>query len=126
MLHNWLVAADERMASHLVLLDYRKAFDHVDHIVRINKCKMYGLPGFIIRWIGDFLCDRSQSVRLGQELSDWVHLKASIPQGTWLRPLLFVILMNDLNFMCYLQVHGRHHINSRGSASSMQSIMVLC
>ena len=68
MVHNWLVAADERMASHVVLLDYRKAFDHVDHTELVNKCKMYGLPGFIIRWIGYFISDRSQRVRLGQEL----------------------------------------------------------
>ena len=31
MVHTWLLTAEERKASHVVLLDYRKAFDHVDH-----------------------------------------------------------------------------------------------
>ena len=75
MVHTWLLAAEERKASHVVLLDYRKAFDHVDHTVLVNKCKTYDLPNFIIRWLCAFLSDRSQRVRLGQELSDWVMLK---------------------------------------------------
>ena len=81
MVHTWLLAAEERKASHVVLLDYRKAFDHVDHTVLVNKCKTYDLPNFIIRWLCAFLSDRSQRVRLGQELSDWVMLKGSVPQG---------------------------------------------
>ena len=42
MVHNWLVTAEQKMASHVVLLDCRKAFDHVDHRVLVNKCKMFG------------------------------------------------------------------------------------
>ena len=34
-----LLAAEERKASHVVLVDYRKAFDHVDHTVLVIKCK---------------------------------------------------------------------------------------
>ena len=72
MVHTWLLTAEERKASHVVLLDYRKAFDHVDHTVLVTKCRSYNLPNFIIRWLCAFLSDRSQRVRLGQELSDWV------------------------------------------------------
>ena len=72
MVHTWLLTAEERKASHVVLLDYRKAFDHVDHTVLVTKCKSYNLPNFIIRWLCAFLSDRSQRVRLCQELSDWV------------------------------------------------------
>ena len=85
MLHTWLLTAEERKASHVVvLLDYRKAFDYVDHTVLVTKCKSYILPNFIIRWLCAFLSDRSQKVRLGQELSDCVSLKGSVPQGSWL------------------------------------------
>ena len=97
MVHTWLLAAEERKASHVVLLDYRKAFDHVDHTVLVNKCKGYDLPNFIIRWLCAFLSDRSQRVRLGQELSDWVMLKGSVQQGSWLGPLLFIVLIDDLH-----------------------------
>ena len=100
MVHNWLLAAEERKVSHVVLLDYRKAFDHVDHSVLISKCKSFDLPNFIIRWLCAFLSNRSQRVRLGRKLSDWVGLKGSIPQGSWLGPLFFIILINDLHPPC--------------------------
>ena len=64
MVHTWLLTTEERKASHVVLLDYRKAFDHVDHTVLVTKCKSYNLPNFIIRWLSAFLFDRSQRVRL--------------------------------------------------------------
>ena len=101
MVHTWLFTAEERKASYVVLLDNRKAFDHVDHTVLFTKCKSYNLPNFIIRWICAFLSDRSQRVRLGQELSDWVSLKGSVPQGSWLRPLLFIVLIDDRTPMYY-------------------------
>ena len=55
MVHAWLLTVDERKASHVVLLDYRKVFDHLDHTVLVTKCKSYNLPNFIIRWLCAFL-----------------------------------------------------------------------
>ena len=100
MVNTWLLAAEERKASTVVLLDYRKTFDNVDHTVLVIKCKSYDLPNFNIRWLFAFLSDRSQRVRLGQELSDWVKLKGSVPQGSWLVPILFIILIDDLHPPC--------------------------
>jgi len=34
--------------------------------------------------------------------SEWLPLKGSIPQGTWLGPLIFVLLINDLSTGCML------------------------
>ena len=51
MVHTWLLTAEERKDSHVVLLDYRRAFDHVDHTVLVTKCKRYDLTNFIIRWL---------------------------------------------------------------------------
>ena len=125
MVHTWLLAAEERKASHVVLLDYRKAFDHVDHTVLVNKCKSYDLPNFIIRWLCAFLSDRSQRVRLGQELSDWVMLKGSVPQGSWLGPLLFIVLIDDLHPPCtmhkYMDDTTLTTPVQKGSSGSMQS-----
>ena len=96
MVHTWLLTAEEKKASYVVLLDYRKAFDHVDHTVLVTKCKSYNLPNFIIQWLCNFLYDRSQRVRLGQALSDWVSLKGSYPKVRGLGPLLFIVLIDDL------------------------------
>ena len=127
MVHTWLLAAEERKASHVVLLDYRKAFDHVDHTVLVTKCKHFDLPNFIIRWLCAFLSNRSQRVRLGRELSDWVSLKGSVPQGSWLGPLLFIILINDLRLPCavhkYMDDTTLTTQVQKGSVGPMQTLI---
>ena len=125
MIHTRLLTAEERKASHVVLLDYRKAFDHVDHTVLVTKCKSYNLPNFIIRWLCAFLSDRSQRVRLGQELSDWVSLKGSVPQGSWLGSLLFIVLIDDLHPPCIMHKYMDDTTFTvkvqKGSSGSMQT-----
>ena len=51
---------------------------------------------WLIRWIGLFLTDRSQRVRIGQVYLHPVTPNEGIPQGTKLAPLLFAILVNNL------------------------------
>ena len=47
-----------------ILIDYRKAFDLIDHTILVDKlCKLY-LPTRIINWIIDFLSGRCQRVKL--------------------------------------------------------------
>ena len=87
------------------LLDYRKAFDLIDHsqetchsiLVRKlrNQCK---LPASIINWIIDFLSDRSQRIKFASEcFSEWGPVPAGVPQGTKLSPWLFVLMINELD-----------------------------
>ena len=50
----------------------------------------------LITWIGSFLTNRSQSVRIGSATSGHVVPRGGIPQGTKLAPLLFAVLVNNL------------------------------
>jgi hypothetical protein len=34
---------------------------------------------------------------VGNNLSDWITLEGGMPQGTWLAPNVFLILIDDLN-----------------------------
>ena len=52
--------------------------------------KKIELPEFIISWLGG-------KTRSG--ISDWIHLKGSVCQGTWLGPLLY-ILIDDFHPLC--------------------------
>jgi len=67
-----------------------------DHNTVLQKLKSYGVPDFIVRWMVSFLCDRQQRVKINETLSDWVTLRGGMPQGSWLGPLIFVILIDDL------------------------------
>ena len=54
----------------------------------------------IVRWISAFLSNRFQRVRCNGQYSLWGNLRGSVPQGSWLGPVLFVLLIDDLNPSC--------------------------
>ncbi len=95
MLHHWHLHTDRMNISGVFLLDYSKAFELVDHIL-VNRLYSYDVPDILVLWIGSFLSEWRQHVWIDQELSDWLHVNGSVLQGPWLGPLLFVIMINDL------------------------------
>ena len=88
----------------------------------VTKCKCYNFHNIIIRWF----CE-SQRARLGQELSDWVSLKGSVPQGEYLWHLLFIVLIDDLHPPCIMHKYMDDTTFTvklqKGSSSSMQTHM---
>ena len=46
----------------VIYLDYSKAFDKVDHQVLLANLKRYGIGGNVLRWIEQFLANRTQTV----------------------------------------------------------------
>ena len=49
-----------------------------------------------------FLSDRQQRVKISYFVSDWLTLKGGMPQGSYLGPLIFLVLINDLTAGCLL------------------------
>ena len=61
-------------------MDYKKAFDMIDHNLLISKLKRLEINPHIINWICDFLSNRQQRVKLNNDFfSEWKEILAGVP-----------------------------------------------
>jgi len=95
MLHAWQTTLDQGGAVGAVLVDFKKAFDLVNHNLLLQKL-LSGVTHFFIKWFFSYLQHRSQCVRIGTNQSSYSQLHSAMPHGSWLGPLSFLLLINDL------------------------------
>lgn len=62
----------------------------------IYKLYMYGISGNMLDWFERYLSNRTQKVMYRNIFSSVGHVKACVPLGSVLGPLLFLLYVNDV------------------------------
>ena len=62
LLEKLVAAIDNGEIGIGIFIDFRKAFDTVDHSILLEKLNYYGIRGPAFNWLQSYLCNRQQFV----------------------------------------------------------------
>ena len=89
-------AMDNNLLTINIYLDLSKAFDTLDHEILLYKLHYYGMNDLSLKFIENYLVNRTQQVEYYDILSNPLVVKCAVPQGSILGLLLFLIYVNDI------------------------------
>ena len=77
-------------------VDFKKAFDTVDHGILLKKLSHYGIDHNTMALIANYLTRRKQKCTTNGNTSQEQYIECGVPQGSIMGPLLFLLYINDL------------------------------
>ena len=85
-----------KILSGMVFVDFRKAFDVVDHQLLLTKLRLYRVSDPSLSWFESYLSGRQQFVSIDGQRSDSLLFKQGVLQGSVLGPALCLLFVNDI------------------------------
>ena len=93
----WRKEVDEGNAVAVAFIDFKKAFDCVQHEQLLTKLqKNFGILGPLHNWLKSYLCNRLQYTVVSGVKSKMQSVSVGIPQGSVLGTTLFALYTSDL------------------------------
>ena len=87
---------DNDMVTGLAFVDFRMAFDLLNHELLLKKLSIYGANDLSLKWFGSYLsAGRKQYVRINGCCSTSKQLSQGVHQGSILGPIFFLLFVND-------------------------------
>ena len=92
----WKANIDKGKVVGVIFIDFRKAFDCVDHEILGFKMQGCGISGNLLVWLKDYLDNRKQYVEINDKKSKLLIVEYGVPQGSLFGLRFFSIYVNDL------------------------------
>ena len=87
---------EKQKASLILLIDFRKAFDSIDHTFISTVLEELGFGQDVVKWISIFFDSREAYILLGGHLSKRILLEQGVPQGDVISPYIFIVAVEIL------------------------------
>ena len=91
---------NNKLNTICLYVDFKKAFDTVNHKLLIKKLENVHIKDKAINWISSYLRGRTQQTQIGDTLSNERDVKTGVPQGSILGPIFFICYINDIVKSC--------------------------
>ena len=87
---------DSRIPALAAFIDFKKAFDCVQHSVLLDKLESFKVGAEVLTWVRSYLEKRKQRVLANGTYSEYQTITQGVPQGSVLGPMLYIMYANDL------------------------------
>ena len=78
IIYAWQSALDRGQGVRALFVDFKKAFDLVNHNLLLNKLLAKNVPHCLIKWLFSYFDKRSQNVRIGNYRSRKLYLNGAM------------------------------------------------
>jgi len=99
-INDWTLSIQYKRLVTVIYIDFSQVFNVVSDDKLLIRLKAYGVTGMLLKWIQEFLSNRTHCTRIGSAFSSSADLFSGVIQGSGIGPLLFLTYMKNLPKYC--------------------------